>query len=63
MLRNLIGAFLVFRLEAGQLPVDLQLALQLWRQRPAIEIVLGQRHDRAAARSRLRRRLDEVYPF
>jgi hypothetical protein len=62
MLRRLVGAVLVFRLELGQLPVDPQLIVALWRQRPAVEIVV-RRHDDAAERRRLQRRLDEVYPF
>jgi len=63
MLKNLISAFLVFRLELRQLPVDLDLVLALWRQRPVIEIVLGQRETRAERGAVLCRKLDEVYPF
>jgi hypothetical protein len=63
MLKNLISAFLVFRLECRQLAVDLDLVLALWRQRPTIEIVLSACQRSAARKSALRRRLDEVYPF
>ena len=63
MLKRLVGAVLVCRLELRQLPVDAQLVLALWRRRSAIEIVVHQRLDAAAERLRLRRRLDEVYPF
>ncbi|MBT4498613.1 MAG: hypothetical protein HOC74_12870 [Gemmatimonadetes bacterium] len=63
MLKNLISAFLVFRLECRQLAVDVDLVLSLWRQRPAIEIVLERRAERAEKRAALRRKLDEVYPF
>jgi len=63
MLKNLISAFLVFRLECRQLAVDLDLVLALWRQRPRIEIVLGARQERAIQKAALRRKLDEVYPF
>ena len=62
VLRQLIGAILVCRLELRQLPVDAQVVLALWRSRPAIEIVLVQRVDALTERVRLRRRLDEVYP-
>lgn len=63
MLKNLISAFLVFRLECRQLAVDLDLALALWRQRPTIEIVLDARQERATQKTALHRKLDEVYPF
>ncbi len=63
MLKNLISAFLVFRLECRQLAVDVDLVLSLWRRRPAIEIVLERRTERADKRAALRRKLDEVYPF
>ena len=63
MLKNLISAFLVCRLEFRQLGVDLDLVLALWRHRPAIEIVLGQRRQRERRGDALRRKLDEVYPF
>jgi hypothetical protein len=63
MLKRLVGAVLVCRLELRQLPVDPQLILALWRQRPAVEIVVAQRLGAAAERLHLLRRLDEVYPF
>ena len=63
MLRSLVSAFLVCRLELRQLPVDLDLLLSLWRHRPAIEIVLRATEHADAGRQRLLRRLDEVYPF
>ncbi len=62
MLKRIIGALLVFRLELRQLPLDPELVLALWRQRPVIEIVV-QRSAAAAPSSHLTRRLDEVYPF
>jgi hypothetical protein len=63
MLRNLIRAFLVLRLELREVPVDLELVLSWWWRGSTIEIVLGEREDRAARTAALRRRLDEVYPF
>ena len=63
MLRRLLGAVLVCRLELRQLPVDPQLALAMWRIRPAVEIVILRRHGELSQRERLQRRLDEVYPF
>ncbi len=58
-----MGAFLVFRLELRQLPLDLELVLSLWRGRPAIEIVIERRDEAPTEGERLRHRLDEVYPF
>ena len=60
MLKNLIGAFLVCRLELRQLSLDIDLVLMEWRHRPTIQILLQE--GRESSR-RLRRRLDEVYPF
>lgn len=61
MLKPLLRALLVFRLRSRPLPIDWDLALTAWLQRPAIEISVQQRQtDR---RQRLCRRLDEVYPF
>ena len=65
MHKPLIRALMVLRLELQQLPVDWQLVLLLWRQRPVVEEVHYRREDQArrAARGRLCARLDEVYPF
>ncbi|NKB67643.1 MAG: hypothetical protein GKR89_11310 [Candidatus Latescibacteria bacterium] len=60
MLRNLIGAFLVCRLELRQFSLDIDLVLMEWRTRPVIQILL---QEGEKTRSKLRRRLDEVYPF
>ena len=61
MLTSLIGVFLVFRLQLRQLPLDLELVLGALRQRPVIEIVLDRAEQTRG--KRLRRRLDQVYPF
>ena len=63
MLKNLISAFLVFRLELRQLPIDASLVLLRWRQHSVIEIVLHRREERREERERLLHRLEEVYPF
>ena len=62
MLKNLIGAFIIFRLELRQLSIDHYLVLTLWRQRPAIAIVLEQ-GAKCLRQRRLLQQLDEVYPF
>ena len=64
MLRNLIRAFLIFRLELRQLPLDLDQIVYAWVHRPAIHLL----HDvtesaRRLRRTALARKLDEVYPF
>ncbi|MBI2502963.1 MAG: hypothetical protein HYW07_06980 [Candidatus Latescibacteria bacterium] len=64
MLKKLIRTCLVLRLELQTMPLDWSLVLLAWLRRPAIEIVLGARQtDKRRPPSRLRRRLDEVYPF
>ncbi len=67
MLTRLLGAMLIWRLELGRLSLDPQFVWALWRQRPAIEIVLTQRPHAAAERLyerlHLSLRLHEVYPF
>ena len=59
LIRNLVCAFLVFRLESRLLSVDPGLALLAWLRRPVIEVML----DQLGPRSRLIRKLNEVYPF
>jgi len=63
MLKSLITTLLVFRLELRQLPLDPQWMLVLWRQSPAIEIVLEQYSERRQHRQQLLEKLDEVFPF
>jgi len=63
MLKRLMGAVLICRLELRQLPLDPQWVLAMWRQRPVIEIVAVRRAETAPERLYWRRRLDEVYPF
>jgi hypothetical protein len=61
MVKNLIRAFLICRLELRQPLLDLDLALG--RQRPVIQFVLEQAETPRARRAALCHRLDEVYPF
>jgi len=67
MLKTLLRAAVVLRLESRELYLDPGLALLNWLRRPAIHMPLeAMRRSRAAARERtavLLRRLDEVYPF
>ena len=60
MVKSLIGAFLVLRLETRQVPLDLSLIALTWLRRPAIEIVLPLVNREGQW---LRQRLDAVYPF
>ncbi|MCY3762406.1 MAG: hypothetical protein OXH50_14230 [Gemmatimonadetes bacterium] len=60
MIKNLVSAALVLRLETRQVPLDLGLIALTWLRRPVIEIVLNRASENAV---RLRRKLDEVYPF
>ena len=60
MIKNLISAALVLRLETRQVPLDMGLIVLNWLRRPVIEIVLNRASEEAV---RLRRKLDEVYPF
>ena len=63
MLKNVIRAFLVFRLELQDLPIDLNGVLALWRHRPGVEILLTERAKRREKRELLLEKLNEVYPF
>jgi len=63
MLKSLFSAFLVFRLELHQIPVNLEAVLMAWLRRPVIEIVLPTQGAQQKNRQRLHRKLDEVYPF
>ncbi|MFP6590670.1 MAG: hypothetical protein VCE12_09130 [Candidatus Latescibacterota bacterium] len=61
MLIRILGAALVFRLELrSPQPLDVGLILLAWLRRPAIEMPMRAHESRS---DRLRRRLDEVYPF
>ena len=61
MLLRILGASLVFRLELrSPQPLDVGLILLAWLRRPAIEMPMRAHESRS---NRLRRRLDEVYPF
>ncbi len=61
MLLRILGAALVFRLELrSPQPLDVGLILLAWLRRPAIEMPMRAHESRS---DRLRRRLDEVYPF
>ena len=59
MIKNLVRAFLVLRLESHLLSVDPSQVLMAWRSRPVIEVMF----DQLDRKSRLARKLDEVYPF
>lgn len=67
MLKTLLRAAIVLRLESRDLYLDPGLILLSWLRRPAIHMPLEalQRARRAATRRAevLIRRLDEVYPF
>jgi hypothetical protein len=63
MLKNLIRAFLICRLELRQPSLDLDLAFLSWLYRPAIQILLEEKEDRGQQREHLLLKLDEVYPF
>ena len=60
MTKLLASAFLMARFACQRLDVSWELCLQAWLSRPTIQIVL---EDPARVRSRLIRRIDEVYPF
>ena len=62
MLKNLIGAFIIFRLELRQLPIDPGLVVALWRHRTAIAVVIDHGAE-CRQQSRLVQQLNEVYPF
>lgn len=67
MLKTLLRAAVVWRLESRELYLDPGLALVAWLRRPAIHLSLDairQSRDAATRRAQaLLRRLDEVYPF
>ena len=59
MIKHLVRAFLVFRLESHLLSVDPGQVLLAWLRRPVIEVMFDQFHRK----SRVVRKLDEVFPF
>ena len=59
MIKNLVRAFLVFRLESHLLSVDPGRVLMAWLRRPVIEVMFDQ-FDR---KSRLVGKLDEIFRF
>ena len=68
MLKNLIRAFLICRLELRQPSLDLDLFFPSWLHRPAIHILLeeeeeGEEGEGEKQREHLLLKLDEVYPF
>jgi hypothetical protein len=63
MLKNIIRAFLICRLELRQPSIDLNLALSSWLHRPAIQILLEEEEEQDQQREHLLHKLDEVYPF
>ncbi|MFH1571962.1 MAG: hypothetical protein ABIL09_28490 [Gemmatimonadota bacterium] len=63
MVRTLLRAFVVLRLESRDLYLDPALILLAWLRRPAIELPLEACRGAALRAFRLARRLDQVYPF
>ncbi len=64
MLKNLIRAFLIFRLELRHPSLDLELFFPSWLHRPAIHIILEEKkEEKEKQREHLLLKLDEVYPF
>lgn len=63
MLKNLVRAFLICRLELQQVPFSLDAVLLAWLRRPVIEVLFERRESQDREQQRLRRRLDQVYPF
>ena len=69
MVKNLLRAFLVFRLEFHQPTLDFEAMLSYWRRAPIVQYVIeddGQyviEDDGEQRSTALKRRLDEVYPF
>lgn len=59
MIRAMVSAFLVIRLECRKLTITWEDILTAWSHRPAIEVVLQEK----ISRSRLIERMDEVFPF
>jgi len=62
MLKTLIRAFLVLRLESRQPALTLGTVLAYWRARPAIHYTLDETSRQTRAR-RIKQKLNEVYPF
>ena len=62
MLKSLIKAALVVRLEMRELPLDWSAVFLAWLQRPAIEITLPDRGRREIRRT-LVENLNALYPF
>lgn len=60
MAKFLIGTFLMIRLACRQLEIDWALCLELWKNRPVIEVV---HEDPAIRKQRLYKRIDTVFPF
>lgn len=60
MTKFLVGTFLTLRLTCQRLDIDWGLCLEVWKNRPVIEVVL---QDPAAWRQRLYERIDAVFPF
>lgn len=61
MVKNLLRAFLVFRLAFHQPTLHFEAMLSYWRRTPIVQYVVesdGEQRSRA-----LKRKLDEVYPF
>ena len=64
LLRRLLGAVLVARLELRPpAPLDAGLILLAWLRRPVIEMPMAAARALESRAQRLARRLDEVYPF
>lgn len=61
MVKNLLRAFLVFRLEFHQPTFHFETLLSYWRRTPIVQYVIED--DREQRSIALKRRLDEVYPF
>lgn len=59
VIRAMVSAFLVMRLECRKLTLTWEDILTAWIHRPVVEVVLKDRHGR----ERLIERIDEVYPF
>ena len=64
MIKNLIRAFLICRLELRQPSLDLELFFLSWLHRPAIHILIEEKEEEEEKqREQLLLKLDEVYPF
>lgn len=62
MLKTLIRAFLVLRLESRPPALTMSTVLAHWRTRPAIHYTLDETSCQTRS-SQLKQKLDEVYPF